>query len=34
VPAFLIDQRVMVSGAQGTDALADALRQTWVTREA
>jgi predicted DsbA family dithiol-disulfide isomerase len=34
VPAFLIDQRVMVSGAQGVEALADALRQTWATREA
>jgi predicted DsbA family dithiol-disulfide isomerase len=33
VPAFLIDQRVMVSGAQGVEALADALRQTWATRE-
>lgn len=33
VPAFLIDQRVMVSGAQGADTLADALRQTWATRE-
>jgi predicted DsbA family dithiol-disulfide isomerase len=33
VPAFLIDQRVMVSGAQGVDALADALRQSWATRE-
>jgi predicted DsbA family dithiol-disulfide isomerase len=33
VPAFLIDQRVMVSGAQGTEALTDALRQTWTTRE-
>jgi predicted DsbA family dithiol-disulfide isomerase len=33
VPAFLIDQRVIVSGAQGADALADALRQTWATRE-
>jgi len=34
VPAFLIDQRVMVSGAQGVEALADALSQTWATREA
>jgi predicted DsbA family dithiol-disulfide isomerase len=34
VPAFLIDQRVMVSGAQGVRALADALRQTWATRGA
>jgi predicted DsbA family dithiol-disulfide isomerase len=34
VPAFLIDQRVIVSGAQGADALADALRQTWATRAA
>jgi predicted DsbA family dithiol-disulfide isomerase len=33
VPAFLLDQRVMVSGAQGVEALADALRQTWATRE-
>jgi predicted DsbA family dithiol-disulfide isomerase len=33
VPAFLLDRRVMVSGAQGTQALADALRQTWATRE-
>lgn len=34
VPAFLIDQRVMVSGAQGTEALGDALRQSWATRAA
>ena len=33
VPAYLLDQRVMVSGAQGVEALADALRQTWATRE-
>jgi predicted DsbA family dithiol-disulfide isomerase len=32
VPAFLIDQRVMVSGAQGAEALVDALSQAWSTR--
>jgi predicted DsbA family dithiol-disulfide isomerase len=34
VPAFLIDNRVMVSGAQGVDALAQALREAWATRGA
>jgi predicted DsbA family dithiol-disulfide isomerase len=34
VPAFLIDQRVMVSGAQGVEAIADALREAWATRGA
>jgi predicted DsbA family dithiol-disulfide isomerase len=32
VPAFLIDQRVMVLGAQGADEIADALRQAWASR--
>jgi predicted DsbA family dithiol-disulfide isomerase len=34
VPAFLIDERVMVSGAQGVEAIADALREAWATRVA
>jgi predicted DsbA family dithiol-disulfide isomerase len=34
VPAFLIDQRAMVSGAQGVDAIAQALREAWATRDA
>jgi predicted DsbA family dithiol-disulfide isomerase len=34
VPAFLIDQRVMVSGAQGAQAITQALREAWATREA
>jgi predicted DsbA family dithiol-disulfide isomerase len=33
VPAFLIDERVMVSGAQGVDAIVRALSQAWTTRE-
>jgi predicted DsbA family dithiol-disulfide isomerase len=32
VPAFLIDQRVMVLGAQGADEITDALRQAWASR--
>jgi predicted DsbA family dithiol-disulfide isomerase len=34
VPAFLIDQRVTVLGAQGADEIADALRQAWASRKA
>ncbi len=34
VPAILIDQRVMVLGAQGVDDITDALRQAWVSRAA
>jgi predicted DsbA family dithiol-disulfide isomerase len=34
VPAFLIDQRIMVSGAQGVDNITDALRQAWASRSA
>ena len=34
VPAFLIDQRVMVLGAQGVDDITDALRQAWASRAA
>jgi predicted DsbA family dithiol-disulfide isomerase len=34
VPAFLIDERVMVSGAQGVESIAEALRQAWATRGA
>jgi predicted DsbA family dithiol-disulfide isomerase len=33
VPAFLIDQRLMVSGAQGVQAIARALQEAWATRE-
>jgi predicted DsbA family dithiol-disulfide isomerase len=34
VPAFLIDERVMVSGAQGVETIAQALRDAWATRGA
>jgi predicted DsbA family dithiol-disulfide isomerase len=34
VPAFLIDERVMVSGAQGAASIAEALRQAWAARSA
>jgi predicted DsbA family dithiol-disulfide isomerase len=34
VPAILIDQRVMVLGAQGVDDIADALRHAWASRAA
>jgi predicted DsbA family dithiol-disulfide isomerase len=34
VPAFVIDQRVMVSGAQGVDAILGALRDAWESRVA
>lgn len=34
VPAFVIDQRLMVSGAQGVEAIVTALRDAWDTRVA
>jgi predicted DsbA family dithiol-disulfide isomerase len=34
VPAFVIDQRVMVSGAQGVEAILGALRDAWESRAA
>jgi predicted DsbA family dithiol-disulfide isomerase len=34
VPAILIDQRVMVLGAQGVEEITDALRQAWASRAA
>jgi predicted DsbA family dithiol-disulfide isomerase len=32
VPAFVIDRRLLVSGAQGGEAIANALRQAWESR--
>jgi predicted DsbA family dithiol-disulfide isomerase len=32
VPAFVIDEKYLVSGAQGVDALAQALQQAWAER--
>jgi predicted DsbA family dithiol-disulfide isomerase len=34
VPAFLIDSKFMVSGAQGTEQLLDVLRRAWARRAA
>jgi predicted DsbA family dithiol-disulfide isomerase len=34
VPAILIDQRVMVLGAQGVEEITDALREAWASRVA
>jgi predicted DsbA family dithiol-disulfide isomerase len=34
VPAILIDQRVMMLGAQGVEEIADALREAWASRSA
>jgi predicted DsbA family dithiol-disulfide isomerase len=34
VPAILIDQRVMVLGAQGVNEISDALREAWASRVA
>jgi predicted DsbA family dithiol-disulfide isomerase len=34
VPAILIDQRVMVLGAQGVEEITDALREAWASRAA
>lgn len=34
VPAILIDQRVMVLGAQGVDEITNALREAWASRAA
>ncbi|MGC2169314.1 MAG: DsbA family oxidoreductase [Acidimicrobiales bacterium] len=33
VPAFVLDGRLLVSGAQGSDAIGRALRQAWESRE-
>lgn len=33
VPAFVLDRRLLVSGAQGAEAIANALRQAWESRE-
>ncbi|MGC2486143.1 MAG: DsbA family oxidoreductase [Acidimicrobiales bacterium] len=32
VPAFIIDRRLLVSGAQGAESIASALRQAWESR--
>jgi predicted DsbA family dithiol-disulfide isomerase len=34
VPAFLVDAKFMVSGAQGTDQILDVLRRAWARRAA
>jgi predicted DsbA family dithiol-disulfide isomerase len=34
VPAFIIDRQLLVSGAQGAESIASALRQAWESREA
>jgi predicted DsbA family dithiol-disulfide isomerase len=33
VPAFVLDRRLLVSGAQGAEAIANALRQAWESSE-